>query len=184
MLIHSRFDYGCSSLFSPLKKNLKLKIQKAQNKCIRFCLNLPPRSHINRSHFRKINWFPVSDRVEYFIVTTIFKYWNRTETGYIHEMFKPLLYRYSTRSQMALDIPLRKTNTGRKSLYFLGPKIWSKIDPSIKNVRSRSSFMYAIKKYILLYLQTNSNYYLTLMIDNSLIAALFFLVTIGVLLIL
>ena len=28
---------------------------------------------------------------------------------------------------MALDIPLRKTNTGQKTLSFLGPKIWSKL---------------------------------------------------------
>ena len=37
-------------------KKLKLKLQKAQNKCICFCLNLPPRSHIDPAHFRKINW--------------------------------------------------------------------------------------------------------------------------------
>ena len=98
-------------------------------------------------------WLPVSDRVEYCIANTVFKYWNGIAPGYIHEMFKPSLFRYSTRSQVALDIPLRKANTGRKSLFFLGPKIWSKIDPSIKNVRTSSSFMYAIKKNILLHLQ-------------------------------
>ena len=45
-----------------------------------------------------------------------------------------LLCRYSISSQIALDIPLWKTNTGQKSLSLLGPKIWSKINPSIKNV--------------------------------------------------
>ena len=35
----------CSSRFPYLKKNFKVKLQKAQNKCIRFCPNLPPRSH-------------------------------------------------------------------------------------------------------------------------------------------
>ena len=131
-----------------------LKLQKAQSKCVRFCLNLPPRSHINPSHFIKINWLPVSDRVEYCIVNTIFKYWNEIVPGYIHEVFKPWLCRYSTRSQMALDILLWKTNTGQKSLSFLGPKIWSKIGPSIKNVRTSSSFMHAIKKNNLLHLRS------------------------------
>ena len=68
-------------------------------------------------------------------------------------MFKPSLCRYSTRSEMALDIPLWKTNTGQKSLSFLGPEIWSKIDPSIKNVRTLSFLMHALKKNILLHLQ-------------------------------
>ena len=55
---------------------------------------------------------------------------------------------------MALDIPLQKTNTGQKSLSFLGPKKWSKIGPSINNVRASFSFiMHAVKKNILLHLQ-------------------------------
>ena len=69
-------------------------------------------------------------------------------------MFKPSLCIYSPRSEMALDIPLRKTNTEQKSLSVLGPKIWSKIDPRIKNVRTSSSFMHAIKKNTLLHLQS------------------------------
>ena len=121
-LIQPHFVYGCSSWFPLLKENLKLKLQKARNKCIRFSLNLPPRSLINPSHFRKINWLLVSDRVEYCVANTVFKYWNGIIPGYIHEMFKPSLCRYSTRSQMELDIPLRKTNAGQKSLSFLGQK--------------------------------------------------------------
>ena len=35
------------------------------------------------SHFRKINWLPVSDRVEYCIVNTVFKYWNGIVPGCI-----------------------------------------------------------------------------------------------------
>ena len=48
----------------------------------------------------------------------------------ICKMFKPSFLIHSTRSQMSLDIPLRKKNTGQKRLSFFGPKIWSKINPS------------------------------------------------------
>ena len=79
-------------------------------------------------------------------------------------MFKASLCSYSTRSQMALDIP--HTNTGQKSLSFLWPKIWSKVNPSIKNVKTLFSFMHALKKNILVHLQryANSNNYHILMI--------------------
>ena len=70
-LIQPHFDHGCSSWFPLLKKNLKLKLQRAQNKCIPFCLNLPPRSHIDPWHFRKINWLPTSDTVEYCIASAV-----------------------------------------------------------------------------------------------------------------
>ena len=135
-LIQPHFDYGCSSWFPLLKTNLKLKFQKAQNKCIRFCLHLPPRSHIDPSHFRKTNWLPVSDKVEDCIANTIFKYWNLIVSGYFHEMFKPLSCRYRTRSKMALEIHLRKTNAGPKGLSFLGQKIWSKIDLGVTYIHT------------------------------------------------
>ena len=47
-----------------------------------------------------------------------------------------------------------KTNTGQKSLSFLGPKKWSKINPTIKNIKTSSSFMHTLKKNVLLQLQT------------------------------
>ena len=72
-------------MVSSFKEKLKTKTSKAQNKCIHFWLNLPPRSHINPSHFRKIKWFPVSDRVEYCIANTVFKYWNIIVPGYVNK---------------------------------------------------------------------------------------------------
>ena len=77
-------------MLSSLKKNLKLKPQKVQNKFICFCLNLPPRSPIDPSHFRKINWLPVSDRVECCITNTVFKNWN----GIVPDIFMKCLSLY------------------------------------------------------------------------------------------
>ena len=68
---------------------------------------------------------------------------------------------------MAMDMHLRKTNIGQKSLTFLGPKIWSKVDPSIKNVRTSPSFMHDLQKNISLHTSfflLNSYYFL--MIDS------------------
>ena len=48
-LIQPYFDYGCSSWIPLLKKDLKLKLQKTENKCICFCPNLPPRFTSYRS---------------------------------------------------------------------------------------------------------------------------------------
>ena len=62
-------------------------------------------------------------------------------------MFKLSICRYSTRPHMTLDLPLRKTNTGQKSLSFLGTKIWSKIDPSMKNAKTLTSFTHTLKKH-------------------------------------
>ena len=86
-------------------------------------------------------------------------------------MFNPSLCRYSTRSQVILDLPLRKTNTEHKSLSLFGHKKWSKI------------VMHALKKYFassakLIHIITP---YIWLILSfDDLIATLFFLVIIGI----
>ena len=50
-----------------------MKRQKTQNKYIRFCLNLPPKSRIDPLYIRKIKLRPGRDRVEQCIVKTAFK---------------------------------------------------------------------------------------------------------------
>lgn len=105
-------------------------------------MDLPPRSHIGVSHLRKTNWLPVSERVEFCITTTVFKY--RTSL-YHHILMICLSYinymihnssgdKYNTRSQMKLNIPLIKTNKGQQVLSFPGPKIWAKTKYSTKNL--------------------------------------------------
>ena len=105
-----------------LNQNLKHKLQTAQNKCMCLCLDLPPHSHIGAIHLRKINWLPVSERVESCIVRLFFKYYNGIVPSYINDMFKPSSNKYNTGSQMALDISQQKINTGEKALIFLERK--------------------------------------------------------------
>ena len=149
-LIQLHFDYGCTSWYNLLSK---AKLEIAQNKCIRFCLELPPRGHISPSHFRKINWLPVERRVELCTSTTVFKYWKGIAPSYINYMFMPSLNNYNARSQIALDIPLCRTIKWQKSMSFLGPRIWNTFSSSIEKAATTASFTYRLKKEILIKLQ-------------------------------
>ena len=131
-LIQPHFGYGCTSWYPLLIKALKTKLQIAQNKCFRFCLELPPRGLISPSHFRKINWLPVECRVELCTSPTVFKYWKGIELSYLNDMFMLSRNNYNTRSPIASDIPLCRTNKGQKIMLFLGPKILNKVSSNIK----------------------------------------------------
>ena len=50
---------------------------------------------------------------------------------------------------MALGTPLRKANTGQQVLYFLAPKIWTKISHSIRNVKTTASLANTLTKDVL-----------------------------------
>ena len=123
---------------------MKTKLQIAQNKCMRFCLELPPRGYINPPHFSKINWLRVERRVE--LCTSTTKYWKGIAPPYLNDIFMPSLNNYNTRSHMALDIPLCRTIEGQKSMSFLGAKIWNKLSLNKKRAATTVSFMHHFKK--------------------------------------
>ena len=41
----------------------------------------------------KKEWLPVRDRKEYYVVNTVFNYWNGIVPGYIYKTFQPLFGR-------------------------------------------------------------------------------------------
>ena len=57
-LIQPHFDYACIAWYPLLNKRQSKRIQIAQNKCIRYCLNLDNKAHIGTNEFLKINWLP------------------------------------------------------------------------------------------------------------------------------
>ena len=84
------FDCGCTSWYPLLSKAFKKRFRIAQNKCIRYCLDLPLRTHISAIHFRKINWLPVTT------ATTVFKFWNQLTPSYFEDVFTPSFKKYNT----------------------------------------------------------------------------------------
>ena len=61
----------------------------------------------------------------------------------------PSLNNYDTRSQLAFDIPLCRTNKRQKGMSLLGPKIWNKLSSNIKTAATTASFTHRLKKDIL-----------------------------------
>ena len=62
-MIQPYLDYTCNAWYPNLNKNLKNRLQSAQNKCLRFCLKLGDRASIKINEFEKIDWRPICDRV-------------------------------------------------------------------------------------------------------------------------
>ena len=62
-MIQPFFDYACNAWYPNINKKLKMRLQAAQNKSIRFCLKLNGRSSIKSKDFEKVNWLPIHERV-------------------------------------------------------------------------------------------------------------------------
>ena len=84
-LIQPHFE--CYAWYPNLCKKLKNKIQTAQNKCVRVCLKLDKMAHVSQNEFEKLNWFPISDRINQCILSTTFKFVNDIGPNYLNEVF-------------------------------------------------------------------------------------------------
>ena len=74
------------------------------------------------------------------------KYWTGIAQYCLNDICMPSLNNYNTRSQMTFDIPLFRTNKGRKSASFLDPKIWNMLSSNIKGAGTTASFTQSQKR--------------------------------------
>ena len=73
-MIQPFFDYACNACYPNIDKKLKMRLQAAQNKCIRFCLKLNDRSSIKSKDFEKINWLAIHERVSQCSLCSIYNF--------------------------------------------------------------------------------------------------------------
>ena len=66
-----------------------MRLQAAQNKCIRFCLKLNDRSSIKSKDFEKINWLPIHERVPQCYLWSIYKFFAKNFPNYFDEIYVP-----------------------------------------------------------------------------------------------
>ena len=127
-LIQPQFDYGCAAWYPNLNKKMKNKIQTTQNKCVRFCLNLDKTAHISQNEFEKLNWLPISNRINQWVLSTTFKFVNNIGPNYLNEVFRWAAESNRTlrNDHRKLKHPFRKTSAGQNSLSVLGPSKWYK----------------------------------------------------------
>ena len=138
-LIQHHFDYTCTSWFPMLNKRLSKKMQSAQNKCIRFYLNLKNTTHVGAT-------FPTKNRVDQHTCVNIMNFFKGMAPAYADEMFQSAdQSRVTRRSKFKLNLPFRKSSAGQKCLSYMGPKIWNSLSSDLKSTNSINSFKHKIK---------------------------------------
>ena len=86
-LIQPDYDFACCSWYPNLSMSLKTKLQRTQNSCIRYCLGLKDRSYIGKIEFDKINWLPVSNRVDQCLAVTAYNFKNALSPKYMDDIY-------------------------------------------------------------------------------------------------
>ena len=103
--------------------------------------------HISLTEFRSINRLPTKERVHQCINATAFKFANKNCLFYPNEIFKFTPHcRIDTRNSFAkLKHRFRKTNTGQKTLSYIGPSLWNNLPENIQKRNNLNTFKHNVK---------------------------------------
>ena len=147
-LIQCHFDYSCSSWFPSINKSLGDKLQVAQNKMIRFILNLNNRTHIGQKELDKAGFLNVSKRVTQLKLGQVFKINNKSCPQYLNQHFNRLNEgneRIATRGKAYnFHIPRISTN----SFAYTAIKDWNSLPSRIKEIDSEKLFNEKVKRHL------------------------------------
>ena len=148
---HQTFLCICTWCLVPKhkQKKLKLRLQAAQNICIRFCSKLNDRSSIKSRNFEKINWLPIYERVSQCSLCSVYKFVTKNCRNYFNEIYVSLEINgiHMRSSYQKPNIPHRKTNIREKAWSYFGPSLWSNLDKTLKTSTSISAFKHNIKQH-------------------------------------
>ena len=128
--------------------SLKNKFQTSQNAYIRFWLRMERWSHSGINHFEKINWLPVKKKVDQCIAVTAYNFKNNLSPVYMSHIhtLNPSPVGKTRKSMDSFVEPIYMEEISRKSISYLGFKIWSALDKNIKTSTSMDSFKHVLKK--------------------------------------
>ena len=71
-MLQSRFDFACNIWFRSLRKAVKLRLQTAQNKMLRYILGYHSRKHLDFEDFKQLRFLDVENRVDFLSLNTMY----------------------------------------------------------------------------------------------------------------
>lgn len=153
-LIQPYIDYCSVSWYSGLNARLKVRFDALQRKLIRFVFNLDSRSTIDSSHFSRIGWLCISDRVRYFKILHGYKIFRGMAPDYISGSFSNFstIHSHNTRGSQTNFIVTKEDTSNSlmlSSFVYTVKREWNSLPSGLKTVTSLSTFKTSLRNYLL-----------------------------------
>lgn len=147
--ISTRLDY-CNALYAGISQSSLSRLQIVQNAAARFLTGTKKREHISPIQ-ASLHWLPVKQRVDFKVLTYVFKALHGMAPIYISELLSCYSPQRSLRSSslLLLNIPNSRLKTkGDRSFSVYAPKLWNTLPLSIRASPTLNVFKASIKTYL------------------------------------
>ena len=141
-LIIPLLDYSDSVYFNAANTLLNL-VQRVQNACVRFILNIKKRESV-RSYIKSIKWITMEKRRSLHSLLLIYKTMKFKEPSYLFDLFDSSLtnHCYQTRfnSNLSFTPPRSRTTKYNNSFIVRSMKSWNDLPEAVKSAPTVQSF--------------------------------------------
>ena len=149
-LVISHLDF-CNELYIGLPEKDIACLQRVQNFAAKTILKRAKYDSATESLY-KLHWLPISKRIEYKIIITVFKCLQGCAPEYLSNMINVKQnYNYNLRSSLSinLSVPRYKYKTfGQRSFGYQGPKLWNTLTPELREIKSLTIFKKQLKTFL------------------------------------
>ena len=146
-----RLDYGNALLCGYPESQIQ-KLQRVQNVAARLISGRRKYDHITPV-LKELHWLPVVKRIQFKVVTTVFKAMHDTAPAYLQELIVPYAPSRGLRSREhnLLCVPFtRSTVTGSRAFSIAGPKLWNALPQYLRDISDISTFKKQLKTHLFL----------------------------------
>ena len=144
-LVSSRIDY-CNAVLAGLPNSSISRLQRVQNNAACVLARVRKYDHITPI-LRQYHWLPVGKRIEYKILTLVFKALHNMAPKYLQDLVivRQSTYRLRSSSSTVLYVPKTRTAFGDRSFMHVAPSSWNKLPDHIRNIHCLETFQKHVK---------------------------------------
>lgn len=144
--ISSRLDY-CNALYVGTSQSSISRLQFVQNAAACLLTNNPRREHITPVLY-SFHWLPVHFRIDFKILTFVFKALNGLAPPYLSDLLTPQVRNRTLRSsnQRLLEVPRSNyKHWGDRAFLVAAPRLWNKLPPNMHTITDLGLFKSKLK---------------------------------------
>ena len=147
-LVQPHLDY-CSVVYLDATKELRIRIQRLSNSCVRFIFGVRRDQYITL--YRKcLGWLRTDSRRSYFAAILMYKIIKMRDPGYLAAFFTEHKPRPTSRGpQPELKIPPATSVTGDPSFQVQSARSWNSLPSSLRHLPSLAAFKRGVRKHLL-----------------------------------